>query len=53
MVKNLFTVDDMERIKGFITYKSWWDSVDDLNVFKQRIIDVMEYDSNYYGRFPF
>lgn len=30
-VKKLFTVDDMERIKGLITYKSWWDSVDSIS----------------------
>ncbi|MFA6983025.1 MAG: DNA alkylation repair protein [Sedimentibacter sp.] len=30
-VKNLFTINDMERIKGIITYKSWWDSVDSIS----------------------
>lgn len=30
-VKKLFTIDDMERIKGLITCKSWWDSVDSIS----------------------
>ena len=30
-VKNLFTIDDMDRLKGLIKCKSWWDSIDSIS----------------------
>ena len=30
-VKKLFTVEDLDRIEGLITNKSWWDSVDSIS----------------------
>lgn len=30
-VKELFTIDDMEKIKELITTKSWWDTVDSIS----------------------
>ncbi len=31
VVKKLFTIDDMKKIKGLVTYKSWWDTVDSIS----------------------
>lgn len=30
-VKKLFNINDMGRIEGLITYKSWWDSIDSIS----------------------
>lgn len=30
-VKKLLTINDMEKIKGIVTYKSWWDTVDSIS----------------------
>ena len=30
-VKKLFTVEDLDRIEGLITNKSWWDSMDSIS----------------------
>lgn len=56
-VKKLLTIDDMERIKNFITCKSWWDSVDSISpivgficleypIVKENVIDKWIFSDN-------
>lgn len=40
-IKDLFTPDDMENIEKFLTTKSWWDTVDAINIVIGHI--VMKY----------